>query len=122
MIHNLISRSAKCAGGPLAARRRVFAGAICLSLGANVAAAGPEFSWVPVAANGAFTLAGSDGAGQPTEIILYAGYPHRGVEFELRVNGWGAAEGPPILGSYQAVLDATGFLGVNASPFPSASG
>lgn len=76
---------------------------------------GQEISWVPVGADGPFTTSGANAFGSPTRIILDAGVAYR-IEFEIRVNGFAAAAGSPTLGTYQATLDQSGMLGVNAAP------
>jgi len=85
-----------------------------LALGVGSTAA-QEISWVPVDADGPFALAGSNGVGDPTIIVLVPGRGYR-VEFELRVSGWADAPGSPTLGTAQATLDLDGLLGVNANP------
>lgn len=76
---------------------------------------GQEMSWVPVDADGPFVLAGSNGVGDPTRIIIEPGVGYR-VECELRVSGWADAPGAPTLSTFQAALDLDSLLGVNAEP------
>jgi len=90
--------------------------ALCtLLLFAAASSADPDISWVAIAADGPFRLAGSNGVGDPTEIILVAGLGYR-VEFQLRVSGWADAPGFPTLSMVQATLDPDGLLGANAVP------
>ena len=78
-------------------------------------AVGPELSWVPVNASGGTLLeyGGADQVGERTDVILAAGSEYQ-VEFEIRLNGWGALDGPPTLGTYQTALDSRGLLGATA--------
>ncbi len=85
-----------------------------LAFGVN--AFGQEFSWVPVDSDTAFTTSVPDGAGADTAATMTASSSATIIEFELRVNGWINAPGSPTLGTAQASVDATGLLGVNASP------
>ncbi len=82
----------------------------------NARATGPEFSWVPVDASVPYTTARPNATGEDTEITLAAGTSGQIVEFEIRISGWGSAQGSPTLGTAQAVLDLAGLLGVNAVP------
>ena len=78
-------------------------------------AAGPEFSWVPVAATSpdggsvlGYTGSGANCPDEPTHIQLLAGYEYV-VEFELRMSGWAAATETPTLSTYQVAVDSTGY-------------
>lgn len=77
--------------------------------------ADPEISWVAIGADGPYALTGSNGVGDPTEIVLVAGVGYR-VEFQMRLSGWADTPGQPTLGTYQGTLDEAGMLGANAVP------
>lgn len=74
----------------------------------SVSSFGAEYAWVPVGASGGFTLNGD-------EIVLQG--PNQTVTLELRLSGWDPGlTGSPELGPWQATVNATGYLGVNATP------
>jgi len=76
---------------------------------------GQEISWVAIGADGPFTTSMPNAVGEDTRITMDAGVLYR-VEFEIRGNGWANAPGTPTLGTYQATLDRSGQLGLNAVP------
>ncbi len=88
------------------AGRVVFAAIVVLA-GVTAASAdpAPELRWQPVGSSEVFQIIDNTGTpGTPSEILIPAGSVT--VTLELKVSGWGAAPGDPVLGAYQGTLNS----------------